>query len=179
MAPESTPELRDAVPADAWSIAELHVASWRVAYRGLIADEVLAGLSVPDRAAWWSCTLATADARHTVVLTERGTLRGFAAFGPDRDERPLTGELYALYLHPDCWGRGFGRRLHAAALDGMRARGYGQARLWVLAGNERALRFYRRAGWTDDGRVERASRGDGVALDHRGLSRLLDAVGPA
>jgi len=166
-------ELRDATPADALDIAELHVASWQVAYRGLIADEVLAGLSVPNRAAWWSRALATADGRHTLLATEDGTLLGFTAFGPDRATDPSDGEVYALYLHPAAWGRGVGRALHGAALDRLRALGHRRARLWMLAGNERALRFYRLAGWTEDGRSKLETGADGVQLDHRGMSRPL------
>jgi hypothetical protein len=38
-------ELRDATPADAHAIANVLVQSWRAAYRGLLPDDVLAGLS--------------------------------------------------------------------------------------------------------------------------------------
>ena len=41
-------ELREATPADAPALAAVQVASWRAAYRGLMPDGVLAGLSVPD-----------------------------------------------------------------------------------------------------------------------------------
>ena len=34
----------------------------------------------------------------------------------------------------------------------MRAAGFTQAILWVMEGNERAERFYRAAGWEQDGR---------------------------
>jgi ribosomal protein S18 acetylase RimI-like enzyme len=36
----------------------------------------------------------------------------------------------------------------AAVLDGLRARGFGEAVLSVLADNQRARRFYEREGWT-------------------------------
>ncbi len=47
--------------------------------------------------------------------------------------------------------RGIGTRLHAAALDRLRSRGVTRAGLWVLDTNQRALGFYERHGWTDDG----------------------------
>ena len=34
----------------------------------------------------------------------------------------------------------------------LRTFGFERASLWMLAGNERALRFYRREGWVADGR---------------------------
>ena len=39
----------------------------------------------------------------------------------------------------------------AAALDDLRERGYSEATVWSFADNERANRFYERAGFTRDG----------------------------
>jgi len=41
--------IRPATPEDARAIAEVHVASWRYAYRGLLPDDVLDRLSVEER----------------------------------------------------------------------------------------------------------------------------------
>ena len=46
---------------------------------------------------------------------------------------------------------GAGPALMAAALEAMRASGFGAASLWVLDDNPRARRFYEREGWTADG----------------------------
>jgi hypothetical protein len=35
-------EIRDATKADAHAIANVHVQSWRAAYRGLLSDDILA-----------------------------------------------------------------------------------------------------------------------------------------
>lgn len=158
-------ELRDATPADAHAIADVLVRSWRVAYRGLLPDDVLAGLSVSDRERFWSDFLTVRPPRTSAtVATMGGGVVGFAATGPplvpaDRADTTL-GDLYALYLAPDVWRRGIGTRLHAAALDRLRSRGFTHAGLWTLDTNERALRFYRRNGWTDTGR-SRLDRGPG------------------
>jgi GNAT superfamily N-acetyltransferase len=72
----------------------------------------------------------------------------------DRDLDPAaTGELYALYVHPDAWGDGHGSVLHEAAVKHLAANGFGSAVLWVLAGNRRGRRFYERHGWRTDGGV--------------------------
>jgi GNAT superfamily N-acetyltransferase len=63
----------------------------------------------------------------------------------------LVGELYALYVTPAWWSTGTGRALMDHVLTALRADGYPRAVLWVLAGNERARRFYERAGFTPDG----------------------------
>jgi ribosomal protein S18 acetylase RimI-like enzyme len=158
-------ELRDATPADAPGIATVLVRSWRAAYRGLLPDDVLAGLSVPDRERFWSDALTTRPPRTgAVVATIEDRVVGFAATGPplvpaDRAD-PALGDLYVLYLDPDVWQRGLGTRLHAAALDRLRSCGFTRAGLWVLDTNDRAIRFYHRHGWTDAGR-SRLDRGPG------------------
>ncbi|ASR39514.1 hypothetical protein BAY61_20715 [Prauserella marina] len=163
----SVVEVRDATPADAHAIAVVLVRSWRAAYRGLLPDVVLAGLSVAERQRFWANLLTVRPPRtRAVVATTAGAVVGFAATGPplvsaDRAD-PALGDLYVLYLVPGAWGRGIGSRVHAVALDRLRSCGFTHAGLWVLDTNERALRFYHRHGWTDTGR-SRLDRGPGGA----------------
>lgn len=171
-------ELRDATPADARALATVQVASWRAAYRGLMPDEVLDGLSVPELGRVWSGRFAARPPRTSVVVaTDARRLVGFAAAGPplvptDRAD-PTSGDLYALYLDPDRWGRGIGTSLQTAALDRLGTHGFTHAGLWVLEGNQRARRFYHRTGWTDTGRT-RIDRGpQDIELHERRLHRRL------
>lgn len=171
-------ELRDATAADAHAIATLLVQSWRTAYRGLLPDDVLAGLSIPEREQFWSEFLSARPPRtRALVATIAGAVIGFAATGPplvpaDRAD-PTLGDLYALYLAPDVWRRGIGTRLHAAALDGLRSCGFTHAGLWILDTNERALHFYQRLGWTDTGRSQLDPGPGGIELHERRLHRDL------
>lgn len=83
-------EIRDAQPSDAGDIAAVHVASWQVAYRGLLPDDILADLSVPDRERTWRKILVDPPPRTTILLATCGAaVVGFAALGPGRD--PNTG----------------------------------------------------------------------------------------
>lgn len=153
--------IRPATVADAGAIGEVHVASWRAAYAGLIPDDFLAGLSAESRAASWARLIG--DGGRVLVAEEDGVIAGFAAYG--------DGRLYALYLLPEYWGRGLGRALHdrvVADLSGDRAV------LWVLATNERAKAFYVRQGWVDDGVTQTETVDDGrVTLEERRFSRPL------
>jgi GNAT superfamily N-acetyltransferase len=63
----------------------------------------------------------------------------------------VTGEVFAIYAAPDAWGTGTGRTLMADAVTELARLGYADAVLWVLDANDRARRFYARAGWTADG----------------------------
>lgn len=175
-------ELRDATPADAPAIATVHVRSWRASYRGLLPDDVLAGLSVADREQFWAGALAAGAPRTSaLVATIAGDVVGFATTGPplvaaDRAD-PAVGDLRVLYLDPDVWRRGHGTRLHDAALDRLRSCGFVRAGLWVLDTNDRALRFYRRLGWTDTGRRQVDRGPGGTELHERRLHRDLGGTG--
>jgi len=149
-----TIRFRDATPADARAIAEVHVRSWQTAYRGELPDEYLDGLSVDERTSRWTERLAEPPLGvETLVAEDGGRVIGFTGFGPSRDEdAPAgTGEVYAIYLQPEWFGLGAGRELFARANDRLRELGYARATLWVLATNERSRRFYERAGWAFDG----------------------------
>ncbi len=144
--------IRAAEPADARGIAEVHVASWRWAYAGDLPQQVLDALSVDEREGMWSDVISD-PAASIAVADEDGRVAGFASTGATRDaDAPAsTGELFAIYLAPEAAGRGVGRALLDRAERGFREAGFDRATLWVLASNDRARRFYERAGWRWDG----------------------------
>ena len=87
-------ELRAATPDDAQAIATVHVASWRVAFRGLLPDDVLDNLSASDRTRIWAERLTVAAPRTGILLVVDGTaVLGFASTGPARgvDDDPTAG----------------------------------------------------------------------------------------
>jgi GNAT superfamily N-acetyltransferase len=148
--------VRAARPEDARRIAEVHVASWRHAYRGLLPDEYLEKLSVDEREtqrlAWFSHPGPNSG---VFVAEQAGRVVGFAAFEPSRDDDApsKTGEIPAIYVEPSVMGKGVGRELLEEATAELRLAGYTRATLWVLEANERARRFYENGGWTWDGAV--------------------------
>jgi len=149
-----TPRIREAEPKDARDIAEIHVRSWRAAYRGQLADDFLDGLNVEDRLEMHRLALENPPAEYRMwVAEEEGRTIGFAVTGKseDADADDRTGEVFAIYLDPDRVGTGLGRTLFSHAVDDLRERGYRSATLWVLESNELARRFYEIAGWTLDG----------------------------
>lgn len=148
--------IREARPADADALAELHVRAWRSAYRGQLSDAYLDGLVAEDRAEQWRATLADPrETWRTWLAEDDGSVVGWATTGPtedaDADER--TAEVYAIYLDPERVGTGAGRMLFEHALDDLRERRFAAVTLWVLETNQRARRFYEIAGWKPDGAV--------------------------
>jgi GNAT superfamily N-acetyltransferase len=152
----ATALVRAARPEDARSVAEVHVASWRHTYRGLLPDQSLEGPSVDDREAMWLGSFADPDPKSGAVVADvDGRIVGFASFGPSRDEDvpERTGEVPAIYVDPSVLGTGVGRELFQAATLALRDAGFARATLWVLEANAPARRFYEKAGWRWDGSV--------------------------
>jgi GNAT superfamily N-acetyltransferase len=147
------PVIRLAEIVDARPLAEVHIASWQVAYRGLVPDHVLDNLSVSQRTARWRRQLIQNDIE-TLVLEIEGRARGFTTFGYTRDADLVStrsGEIYAFYLYPGVWGQGYGAALGEATLERLGQRGFAAAVLWVLQDNQRARRFYEKIGFVCDG----------------------------
>jgi len=142
------------VPADAAAIAAVHVGTWQGAYRGLLPDEHLDALDVARWTAGWQRLLTGDRARSATLVAVAGErVVGFVDVVPSRDDDAAadTAEVTSIYVLPTAWGTGAGRGLMAAAVDSSRSQGFRAATLWVLRGNERARRFYERAGWSVDG----------------------------
>ena len=165
--------LRPAAQGDESEVAQVHVRSWQVAYRGLLPDEYLDTLDPGDRAARYTFAEGDPDRPHTTVAVDDRQICGFATIGPCRDlDKPGVGELYAIYVHPDWWGRGAGRMLIDEARRHLIDRGFDEAVLWVLAGNARAERFYKIDGWLFDG-ARKSEEVHGIRVDEVRYTRYL------
>ncbi len=160
--------IRRATVADAEGVAVTHVASWRAGYSGQLPDEFLTGLSVDARTSSWEQVFAGSgiEGGRTIVAVADSVILGFASVGPSRDVDAVagTGELWALYTHPDAWRCGVGSALHSAAISELATAGFTRATLWVLTSNTRARSFYEGRGWLSDGQTKVDWRGD-VRLD--------------
>jgi GNAT superfamily N-acetyltransferase len=147
--------VRRATTADAHAIAAINVASWQAAYRGIMPDDFLDGMSTVAREAALETRLLRDDGDGAPVwVAERGGVTiGFVSSGPPRDEDvPLpAAEVYAIYVMPEEWRGGAGKALLAAAVDHWLERGAACLVLWVLEANSGGRAFYEAMGWRWDG----------------------------
>jgi GNAT superfamily N-acetyltransferase len=147
-------EIRPMAENDIDEVGRLHVRSWQAGYAGIIPAGYLAALDPADFAARRRAQPIPARSG-SLVADDDGKLVGLASYGPYRPEHgvldPTMGELYAIYVDPEHWRAGIGRRLHATAVAALTASGFRGMRLWVLEGNHRARRFYEWAGLRWDG----------------------------
>lgn len=162
--------LRRARETDAPGIAAVHVRTWQLAYYDQLPEAYLNALEIADRERFWTNELhiLPIERRPWVAESDSGIV-GFAHGGPPRDEdlTSNTGEVYAIYVLPDYWDRGVGRRLLMHCEHDLIGHGYDKAVLWVLADNSRARRFYEKAGWTLDGASKRREIGGREVVEVR------------
>lgn len=155
-------KIRPATPADAATIAQIHVDSWRQAYAGYVPQAYLDSIELTERQEMWNGVLAQPNTK--VLLAEAaGRTLGFASVGPAKDEDAEPGDLtlYTMYLNQESWGLGIARLL-MKQVDDMITTGV-QMTLWVFEENARARKFYERNGFKHDG-VERLESFSGKYL---------------
>jgi GNAT superfamily N-acetyltransferase len=173
-------KIRQAQPADALAIAQVHIRTWQIAYRDLLPAPFLAHLSPESQATRYTFQSEDPqDPKTIVAIDDNGEIRGFASTMPSRDPDRLNhgleayGELCALYVDPDHWARGIGAALITRSRADLVALGFNRAILWILAGNQRADRFYRLDGWLPDGATKTETRPGGITLNELRYHRDL------
>lgn len=153
--------IRLAIPDDADQLGAIEAASYAATYRGILPDSVLARATADALVERVRARLETEAAgpldarrRRWVIEDGDGAVRGYASTEPASDQflPPPAGaaEIESLYLHPDAIGQGYGRALLDHVVDDLVAHGFDPLLLWAFERNERARRFYERAGWTLD-----------------------------
>ncbi len=124
--------------------AYVHWAAWHEAYPGLVSHEYLQKLTLER------CEkIAFAWQDHLIIAKDGDRVVGFVGYGDRGEEAPDTGEIFALYVLPEYYGKGVGRQLMEAGLEQLKE--YPLVCLWVLKENRRAIRFYEKSGFCADG----------------------------
>jgi ribosomal protein S18 acetylase RimI-like enzyme len=149
--------IRRANVEDACTIAEIHIAAWRESYAGLIPDDALSALSVPEREAEWREILADAEVESRVFLASCAGEKpaGFVFGGRPRSQRlPEAGyaaEIYAIYVLRSMQRQGAGAALMANLAKYLLESGFHSAGVWVFRDNLGARRFYEALGAMETG----------------------------
>ena len=123
----------------------VHYQSWQEADLGLVDAGYLQQLTLEK------CTAIAHRWPDNILVAKDGDkVIGFVAYGPYRDDTlPGHGEIFAIYVLENYQGQRVGYELMNAALAKLSA--YPKVAVWVLKGNTKAIRFYKRYGFRPDG----------------------------
>ena len=95
-----------------------------------------------------------------MIALDDAKVVGFVSYGDFRDPARIAGEIFALYVLKDYYGKGVGQQLMQAAFAALD--GYQEIILWVLEDNKRAIAFYEKMGFVFDGEEKDIDLGKSV-----------------
>lgn len=122
----------------------VHWQMWREAYDDLLPAEFQETMTLER------CRLFSQKyPENTLIAIGDLKVVGFISYGNFRDETMQAGEIIALYVLKDYYGKGIAQKLMKAALTALNH--FSEIFLWVLKDNKRAIAFYQKMGFIFDG----------------------------
>ena len=160
---EGPVHLRHATVADAAGIAQVHVDGWRQAHKGLVPEQYLRHTSERLREEFWREELEVESPDRTpwVAMIDDRVI-GFANGGSTRDDDAdfQTGEIYQLFVAPECWRRGIRTNLIEHVSHDLVEHGFDRAVFWILVSDKVMRSFAEYVGWVTDGTTRMEDCGD-------------------
>lgn len=167
---------RRATTEDAAGIAQVHIDGWQRAHEELVPEAYLACKSTLGREEFWreELQLEAADRKPWVAL-DGETVIGFADGGIARDDDldAGAGEVYTLFVAPECWEKGIRSRLVDHVARDLRQHEFQRAVFWVLEADESMRAFAEFTGWKRDGHVREEDCGGAVVTELRYAQDLV------
>ena len=123
----------------------VHYKSWHETYTGLVDADYMESITLEK------CTKAARRWPDNILVAKDGErVIGFVGCGAYRDEiLPGYGEVFSIYVLQEYHGQKVGYALMNAAME--KLSDSPKIAVWVLKGNDRAIRFYERFGFRFDG----------------------------
>ena len=170
----STVEVRFARLADAPDVAQLHLKASRVVYEGVVPPAHWQATSTAQRVAFWKEAIEYGEPQVMVAMQGEKML-GFVGFDRSRDPKSknTTGELWAMYVDPDCVGQGVGLALWDAAREGLQDEDCTEVTVWVPLASAKALGFFDAAGFKREMNTARTVPLGGVRVEELRFKRSL------
>ena len=131
-------------PEDIEGKSLVHWQTWREAYDDILPTEFQETMTL-ERCRFFSQKYP----ENTLIAMDGVKVVGFISYGNFRDETIQAGEIIALYVLKDYYGKGIAQKLMKEALTTLEQ--FSEIFLWVLKENKRAIAFYQKMGFTFDG----------------------------
>ncbi|MBY0757781.1 GNAT family N-acetyltransferase [Sellimonas caecigallum] len=168
--------IRNMEEKDIEGVAEVHVSSWKTAYRGIVQDRYLDAMKKEEKIV--SYKKKQMDVREKFLVAEQnGEIVGFCRYADDNrfseNMSDIDCEIVALYVSPDKMYHGIGTKLFQAAVETFICQKKHKMIIWCLRENKSSKRFYEKMG----GKMQREKKvcigdksycEDGFVYDIRG-----------
>ncbi|CAN7612527.1 GNAT family N-acetyltransferase [Phenylobacterium sp. LjRoot225] len=163
--------IRRATAADAEALAQVHEATWRETYAGLMSGQMLDALTADAREAVWRRKLSgeTGDLSTAYVAERDGKFVAFGSCGEQRDQAlaaaGYAGEFTAVYVLKTDQRRGLGAGLMSAMMGDLAGRGLVGFTCWAPRSNIPARSLCEKLGGKLMGQRE-------ITLEHGALNEV-------
>lgn len=136
-------DVRKANLKDIKSIGKIYTESWKITYRGMIAQEYLESLNIQDAEDKWERFLN--DKNNILLVAEKDhKVIGFiAGCGTDI---ATQAELYALYTDINLKNMGIGSKLLTSLIIELKNTEMQSLIVWAMAQNINAISYYKHKG---------------------------------
>ena len=130
-------------PENASEASHIYANSWKVAYRGIIPDAYLDQLSLER----WTPFLKDSPFAGLILKVDEAYVATASITRARDDMMKGWGEVVSIYVMPEHFGKGYGKKLFEHAIEALKEMGLEQVYLWVLEDNRQARDFYERNGF--------------------------------
>ena len=150
--------IRKATTNDCPRIAEIHVFSWRYAYKDFISMEFLINKMTVQRREKVFLELISGQNGNdeTYVFEENNIIKGFMTIGNcrDDDKGKETFELEGIYIDPLFQRQKIGSKLVNLCIEEALKQEKSEITLWVFEKNINSIKFYEKTGFKMDGKIK-------------------------
>lgn len=138
-------EIRPPRAVEAAELAEVQSAAWRNSYWGILPPVAIERYLSNNGVTEWVRRIRGRSITRVISFDKK--IVGFGIAGPARTRRlGYNGEIYELYVKPECQGCGFGTELFRHLNKALYAHGRDRVMVWALTENNSARQFYTRLG---------------------------------
>lgn len=149
--------IRNVKIGDESTLAYIQTESWKAAFRGILAEEVLKKCTDINCATAMYSNLLKENRGHGYLLEVGGNPHCIAYWDATREkDMPGFAEIICIHSLQNNWGKGYGSKMMEQLLADISAAGYEKVMLWVFVENERARKFYEAKGFAATDKIQPA-----------------------
>lgn len=139
--------IRKATDNDIQKIAKMINQTWKISYRGIIPDSVLAKQTYKHHIPHLKNYIAAKNTMVLVAATDSGAIVGMVSGGICREKlKNHDGELYGLYVAPKYQQKNTGKQLFIGFCAWLKQHKFRSMMLWTLKANKLSRNFYEKMG---------------------------------
>lgn len=146
-------DIRYAKKEDADSFSLIYSKSYQTAFQGIIPQNILENVFSIEKRREGFLKEISEGSPNNVIMFDKDKLVGILTYGKPKGDNLDDSfvEIWRIFIIPDYWGKGMGKKLMDWALVELFQKNYKNISLWVIEDNLRARSFYESLGYYHDG----------------------------